>query len=165
MLSCERRRQVVHYLSQQQKVVSLYDLSKQLAAWENDVAVEAVSYDQRMCVYTALRQSHLPKLAAEGIIEYDPDAGTVVLTDAASQLDVYLDVVPHDEIPWSTYYLGLSAIAAALAACIHLGLSPFGLLSPLSYTYFLAFVLLVSALVHTHHERENRIGREGAPPG
>ncbi|MFB6371744.1 MAG: NAD(P)-dependent oxidoreductase, partial [Bradymonadaceae bacterium] len=35
---------------------------------------------------------------------------TVELTDRATELDVYLDVVPSGSIPWAEYYLGLSVI-------------------------------------------------------
>jgi len=39
------------------------DIAEQLAAWENDVEIPEVTYKQRKRVYTALHQSHLPKLA------------------------------------------------------------------------------------------------------
>lgn len=165
MLSCSRRRQVVHYLSQQQRAVQLYDLSKQLAAWENDIPIEEVEYGQRMCTYTALRQSHLPKLDDEGVIEFDPDSGIVELTEAASQLDVYLDVVPHDELPWSTYYLGVGLISAVFLTCKALGLTPFNLLPGIGYAAIVTILLGLSAVAHRHHEHGTRLGTDGEPPG
>jgi hypothetical protein len=164
MLSCRRRRHVVHHLLQKEEEVPLYELSKQIAAWENDIDPDDVTYKQRMRVYTALRQSHLPKLDDVGIVEYDPNAGTTELTDETSQLEVYLDVVPHDEIPWSTYYLGLSAFSAVFVTCAAIGVFPFNLIPDLGFAYLLTALVGVSAIAHKRHYRQNRLGNEGEPP-
>ena len=44
-----------------------------VAAWENDTTVERIGSTERKRVYTALRQSHLDRMADAGIIEYDVD--------------------------------------------------------------------------------------------
>lgn len=62
-LSNRRRRNVITYLKQHDDDARVRDISEQLAAWENDVEIPEVTYKQRKRVYTALHQSHLPKLA------------------------------------------------------------------------------------------------------
>ncbi|MDZ7730506.1 MAG: hypothetical protein U5K37_05745 [Natrialbaceae archaeon] len=124
MLSCRRRRYVLHYLLQREGVTTLRTLVEQIAAWENGVEVEGISYEQRMRVYTALRQSHLPKLDDGGIVSFDRDRGTVELTDEAADLEVYLDLVPGNTIPWSQYYAGLGALSCGLLVGMWVGLVP-----------------------------------------
>jgi len=62
-LSNRRRRNVITYLKQHDDDARVRDIAEQLAAWENDVEIPEVTYKQRKRVYTALHQSHLPKLA------------------------------------------------------------------------------------------------------
>ena len=164
MLSCRRRRYVLHYLKQADGVADLRELVVQIAAWENDVSTTEVTYEQRTRVYTALRQSHLPKLDGSGVISFDADRGTVVLTDAASELEVYLDVVPHDDIPWSKYYLGLGVLCTGFVAGTWIGLLPFSLLPPLAGTALVTALFTISAVVHVRHDNRMRLGTDGVPP-
>lgn len=165
VLSSRRRRYVLHFLFQDEDGQSdLRDLTMQLAAWENDVDRENVTSKQRMRVYTALRQSHLPKMDREGVVEFDTARGTVELTDEARQLEVYLDIVPHNEIPWSEYYLGLSAISLALVGAVWMDAFPFGAVPDLVWAAVIAVLFIASSVVHTHHSREMRLGVEGEPP-
>jgi hypothetical protein len=164
MLCCRRRRHILHYLRQEDREVSLRELSMQLAAWENDVNVDAVTHKQRMRTYTALRQSHLPKLDENGIVEFDSSAGAVELTDDASELEVYLDVVPHDEIPWSTYYLGLGNICAVAVILSWVDLFPFSSVPGLGLAALVTALFVGSAIAHWYHERQNRLGSAGEPP-
>ncbi|WP_049969919.1 DUF7344 domain-containing protein [Haladaptatus cibarius] len=164
VLSCQRRRYVMHYLLQQGSSVSLHELSKQLAAWENDVPVAEVTYKQRIRVYTAIRQSHLPKMHDSGVVAFDANAGTVCLTDDATKLEVYLDIVPHDGIPWSSYYLGLGALSASLVAIAGVGLFPFTLLPDIAWGLIVTTLFVASAIAHKRHDTRNRLGREGKPP-
>ncbi len=164
ILSCSRRRNVVHYLLQRGESVSLHELSKQLAAWENEILPEAVTYEQRMRVYTALRQAHLPKMDDSGVVEFDANGGTIQLTDDATKLEVYLDIVPHDGIPWSSYYLGLSGVSIGLLALTWIGLFPFDKLHGLAWGFVVTLLFLVSAVAHKRHDDRHRLGQEGHPP-
>lgn len=164
MLSCRRRRYILHYLRREDREVTLHELSKQLAAWENDVEFDAVTHKQRMRVYTALRQSHLPKLDENGVVEFDASAGTIALTDDASELEVYLDVVPHDEIPWSTYYLGLGGVCSGAVVLFELGVVPFTVFSGIGIAALVTLLFTVSAVAHRYHEHRNRLGSAGEPP-
>lgn len=165
ILSCRRRRHVVHYLLQQDgESVSLHELSKQLAAWENEIQPEAVTYEQRMRVYTALRQAHLPKMDEGGVVEFDSNGGTIELTDDATKLEVYLDIVPHDGIPWSSYYLGLGGLSAGLLTLAGVGLFPFDLLPGIGWGFLVTILFLASAVAHKRHDERHHLGREGSPP-
>ena len=128
VLSSERRR-VLQYLLDVADRATLRDLSRTLAAWENDARTSEVTGQQRKRVYTALKQFHLPKMDRADVIDYDDDRGTVSLTEAARNLRVYLEVVPEDEIPWSEYYLGLGAVSSAAVAAVWMGAFSLGALS------------------------------------
>ncbi|WP_266077595.1 DUF7344 domain-containing protein [Haladaptatus caseinilyticus] len=43
-------------------------------------------------IETGLHHSHLPRLEGMGVVEYDIDAGTVTLTDAATDLEPFVEL-------------------------------------------------------------------------
>lgn len=114
VLADKRRRYAIHYLKQARGPVTVRELAEQVAAWENDKPGAEITSQERKRVYIALYQSHLPTLDKEGIVEYDADRGTVVLTDAMSAWEVYLEVVPKGNVPWSLYYVGLVVLDSVL---------------------------------------------------
>jgi hypothetical protein len=57
--------------------VSVRQLAKEIVAIEDDVSVEAATGDAYHNVYTALIQTHLPKLDDVAAVEYNPDRKTV----------------------------------------------------------------------------------------
>jgi DNA-binding transcriptional ArsR family regulator len=123
VLSNERRRHVLRHLHENEES-DIRELSQQLAAWENDVPLEAVTYKQRKRVYTSLHQTHLPALADAGVVDYDRDRGTVRLTTRASVLDEYLaaDTDEPTSPPWHSVYLAIAAVGtvATLLAVVDL---------------------------------------------
>ncbi|MFD1589105.1 hypothetical protein ACFR9U_19160 [Halorientalis brevis] len=164
VLSNARRRHVIHYLLQQEDRVTLRDLSEQIAAWENDVEPVDVSSKQRKRVYTALRQSHLPKLDDKEIVHFDADRGTVQPTDRLSDLKVYMEVVPEHEIPWSHYYSGIGVISACVTVLSWTGLVPFSELPGHLLAGLTAGLVLVSGLVHAYETQKSHLGSDGPPP-
>ena len=163
VLSNERRRLVIHYLKQAESTVTLRDLARQIACWENDVTQAELTYKQRKRVYTSLHQSHLPKLQATGIVDYDRDRGTVSLSSQADQLDLYLEIVPQDDIPWSKFYLGLAGVSAFNVVCASADLFPFSLLSGLGHAALITCALGVAAVAHISHNRRMRLGDDELP--
>ena len=109
-LSNGRRRNVITYLEEHGDDARVRDIAEQLAAWENDLEINEVTYKQRKRVYTALHQSHLPKLAESGFIDYEPNRGIVSLTEESRELQVNLEVVAENEILWSEYYMRLAVV-------------------------------------------------------
>lgn len=165
MLSNQRRRHVIHHLKRTGESASLRDLSRQVGAWENGVDPDELTYKQRKRVYTSLHQSHLPKLADAGVVDYNRDRGTVELGDAASELDVYMEVVPEGEIPWSSYYLGLAGLSLATVVVAALEVFPFSVLPDLGYAALVAVAVALSAAVQAYSDRRSRLARWTDPPG
>lgn len=156
-LSNRRRREVLRYLKVNPGETSVRTLSERIAARENGVDLSEVTYRQRKRVYTSLHQTHLPKLADCGFIEYEPHRGRVALTPAAAELDVYLEAVEKHELPWSEYYLGLGAVALATTTAFALGALPAGFVTGTTLAAVVSLVLFLSALVHVVSGRRMRL--------
>lgn len=92
ILKNQRRRRVIRYLKQNGGAASLREVTAEIAATENDVSVEELSYNQRKVVYVSLYQTHIPRLEEADVIEYDHRSGMLTLTDEASSYDVHLAV-------------------------------------------------------------------------
>lgn len=162
-LSSQRRRYTLHYLKQRREPVTVRDLSEQVAAWENGIDRESVTPKLRKRVYTALHQTHLPKMSQLEVIEYDSDRGVVEMTPHVSQLDIYLDIVSTDDLPWSQFYLGLGAVFTALVTVGGLGIPPFDLISGFGYALCIALVVTGVGAYHTFRDRRSRVGGHGEP--
>lgn len=164
VLKNRRRRHALHYLKQKDEPVELSELAEQVAAWENDSTVEGISAAERKRVYTALYQSHLPKLDDAGIVEYNQSRGIVELSEKAEQLDVYLELVSREDIPWSKYYLGLAFLGVAVVSAAWLHLSPFAALPDIFWAAIVVAAFSLSAIVHTFVTQKQQVGSGGTPP-
>jgi len=165
LLSNHRRRYVLHYLRQEGGPVTLSDLSEQIAAWENDTAIEGLSYDQRKRVYTSLQQVHLPRMDDLDVVEFDDREGTVRDGPSAENLDIYLDVVEDRNIPWSWLYLGLAVVDVVVVGSFAAGLPPVAALPELAVPLFVATSFLVTSVVHLYVARsEMQLGGSTKPP-
>ncbi|WP_246989049.1 DUF7344 domain-containing protein [Halorientalis marina] len=163
-LSNRRRRYTLHYLKQTGKPVSIRDLSEQLAAWENAVEREQVKPKERKRLYTALHQTHLPKMDQLGAVEYDSDRSVIALTETIDQFDIYFDLVAADDIHWSQFYLALGGVATAIVATATLGIQPFASLSGFGYALGVAVLFTAVAGYHTFRDRRRVIGSANTPP-
>ena len=159
VLSNARRRFAIKYLNQHatEDRVELRDLAEQIAAWENDIPVEEVTYKQRKRVYTSLYQSHLPKLHELDVVEYDCNRGTIERTETVDELDVYLEVLEGDEIPWSDFAVGVAAVNAAFVLTAAVGVVPFFAGNGFATAAVGAGLFLVVALAHTIYTRRRRL--------
>jgi len=165
ILSNQRRRFALHHLQHNSRQADLGDLSERVAAWENGISVTEVSSTERKRVYTSLQQFHLPKMDEKGVVEFDDRAGEVELTPAADDVEIYLDVVSRQDIPWSQYYLGLAAVTLGLLTAAALDIYPLIFLPDHSLGLFVVTTFLVSALVHTYvYRTEMRLGDGDRPP-
>jgi len=113
ILKNERRREVIRYLRDHEKQVTLSDLAEHIAALENDTDVASITSSQRKRVYVGLYQCHLPKMADMGIVQFNQNRGIVSLGENAPQLYQYFDNHSEDDRDWHRYYLGLSGAGAA----------------------------------------------------
>lgn len=157
VLSNRRRRYVLHYLVEEGET-DLGDLAEHVAAWENGKSVEDLSTGERKRVYSALQQSHLPKMDSTGVVEFDKHRGTIDPSDAVEDLDIYMEVVKGNEIPWSEYYIGLAGVGTALVTAVWFDAHPLTLLPDVAWAAFLTTMFGVSALVHHYHARRMKLG-------
>ena len=164
LLADRRRRYALHYLMQRREAVPLRELAEQVAAWENDKPIDALRSQERKRVYIALYQSHLPSMDREGIVRYDTDRGEVSLDPSFADVDIYLEAVPRDDVPWSVYYLGLALANALLLLLTYHGVTPFDRLPHLAVGAVVLVTFAGSALAQTLLERRMRFGDDGPPP-
>lgn len=163
LLSNHRRRYALHHLKRAEST-ELGELSEQVAAWENEVDVCEIDSRTRKNVYTSLQQHHLPKLDEKGVVTYDERSGEVELSTAAEELDIYLEVVEGNDIPWSQYYLGLSAVSAALLTAVWIDVAPMAV-GDLGWMAFVVAAFTVSSIAHTYESRKHKLGGDGPPEG
>lgn len=112
LLSNARRRLALQYLQEANGPVSIGELATQVAAMENDIPVEEVDSQQRKRTYVSLYQTHVPKLAKAGAVEYDAEEGIVELDGDARMITSYLSPSRPDE-NWPRYYLLVSIVGLA----------------------------------------------------
>ncbi|WP_225741259.1 DUF7344 domain-containing protein [Halorussus halophilus] len=153
VLKNRRRRYALHYLRRAEESVQLSELAEQVAAWENGIAIEAISAAERKRVYTALYQSHLPKLDDAGIVDYNQNRGIVELSEAAEQLDVYLDMNTKPSVEWYNWYLGLAVGGIGLLSAAFLGLPPFSMVGGVLVAALVVVAFAAVAVAHTYHAR------------
>lgn len=162
LLESRRRRWAIRYLNSEGST-EISDLAEQIAAWENGTTVEEVTSKQRRCTYTSLQQTHLPTLDESGVIDFEADRGIVEATDRIEDLDVYLEVVPERNIPWSTYYLGTGVLSCALVGLVAVGGDRFTILPHLALAALIALTLTISAAIHVYRSRSMRLDSGDAP--
>lgn len=164
VLRNRRRRFVIHYLRRTDSRVGLGTLAEHVAAWEDGIDVAAVGADARKNVYTSLQQFHLPKMEDLDLVVFDRRAGEVTLTDAADDIDVYLEVVDRYDAPWSLYYLGVGGTAGLVTLGHGLGVPVLAGMTDVMCGIFTITAVGVLALVHTYCTQAMRLGGEGPPP-
>jgi len=165
VLANQRRRFAVHLLKREEDdSIAIGDMAEQIAAWENGSELTEITGTERKRVYTALQQSHLPKMDDAGVVEFNKDRGVIEPTPALQNVDLYMDVVEGKEIPWSTYYLGLSGVAAALTGAVWLGAWPFVLLPDMAWTVAIVVAFAFSAMAHKYYTAEMKVGEPDDPP-
>ncbi|MCU4718623.1 DUF7344 domain-containing protein [Halapricum hydrolyticum] len=130
ILSNQRRRYALHYLSEHPEGEKLQELARRLAAWENEISVEKVSKKQQKRVYVSLYQTHIPKLEAEGVVDYDSESGLITLTSHADDVTTYLQDDEDRSDQWHRYYLALVVAGTAVFTATALELPVFAALTP-----------------------------------
>jgi hypothetical protein len=71
-----RRRAVINILLSENRTVPLSDLARQIAEVSSELEGTDPN-DMYKSVYVSLQQNHLPKLDAQGAVEYDAETGAV----------------------------------------------------------------------------------------
>lgn len=164
ILANRRRRYVLHILKQSNSKTDIGTVAEQVAAWENNTTVQQITGAERKRVYTALLQSHLPKMDRIGIVEFDKNRGTIKPLAPLEDVEVFMEVVRGREIPWSEYYLGLSAVNVALLVAVWTDMFVFADLSGFALAGTVVAIYLLSSVAHYYYSRRTRLGRSGLPP-
>jgi hypothetical protein len=164
ILSNTRRRYVIHHLQYTQESVELGPLAERVAAWEYDTDPQRVSSQQRKAVYTALQQRHLPRMDEAGLLGFDPRAGTVTPREELDMLDIYTEVVPEGDFPWSQYYLGLSIITTSLLVAVWAGVPYLSALPGIAWGVFCVIAFMMSAIAHVVLTQDMKLGIHEQPP-
>lgn len=96
-LASPRRRAALAYLRETEGSVALTELATEIAHRERETGEPALRHEQWNDVTAALAHVHLPKLADEGLVEYDEAAETVVLGDLAEPALTQLDAMDPEK--------------------------------------------------------------------
>jgi len=91
LLAPERRWLALTVLVERSSRIDLADLAADVAERESDATVREVRI--------ALHHAHLPKLAAAGVVDYDPTTNTVVPTAGDSEIAAGLATAVRDASP------------------------------------------------------------------
>lgn len=164
VLSNRRRRFVIHYLQRNGPRAALGTIAEHVAAWENGIDVDAVGSAARKNAYTSLQQFHLPKMEKLNLVVFDQRDGEVELTEAAADVDLYLEVVEGHDVPWSLYYVGVGTLAGGAILGHALNLPLLVGVSDLDLAMFTIIAIGTMALIHTYYARGMRLGADGPPP-
>jgi hypothetical protein len=108
-----RRRELISFLGRHDDgYATIQDLSEHIARLES--GEDPPPRNVRQSVYVSLHQTHLPKLEALGIVDYDTESKDVRLRDRASQVEEYMRPANGNE-QWPELYVGLGALGALLS--------------------------------------------------
>jgi len=121
LLSNPRRREtVLTLLEAQDAELSLRELSERVATRETGSAPAPRTH--RASVYNALHQTHLPKLHALDIVDYDPNRKLVRPQPMVRSLSRYVDTVACFGLSWDEYYrlLGIVSLCTVVAVLAEL---------------------------------------------
>jgi len=142
VLRNNRRRKVLRQLQQHVGTLTVRELSEAIAAAETGQSPPPRNI--RDSVYNSLNQTHLPKLDALGILDYDQDRKTVAVQSGVREVSLYMEVVTPYGITWAEYYqlLLLTALLAIIAT--EIGAPLFSAISPLLMCSLFLVVLCVS---------------------
>lgn len=93
LLGNERRRRTIRYLLENEvETVEVDTLAAALAGEADD---EPASGGDRQRVATSLAHTHLPKLEAAGVLDYDRDRNRVAATPLVAVFQPYLESMPR----------------------------------------------------------------------
>jgi hypothetical protein len=147
ILSSPRRRYVLYYLRTTDEPVQLTDLAEQVAAWEHDTVPEEITEQERKRVYVSLYQTHVPRLAEVGIIEYDKDSGYISLAEDTGSVDEYLSS-PAETLPWQRIYLTVAVLGTVLLGVTVLDVVFFAAIPEVVAAFFVVAAFIITAISH-----------------
>lgn len=97
LLASERRRYVLYYLLGFDTVVSVDEITEQVAVWEKETPPDDVPADFYERVHVSIVHQHLPKLVDEDAVDYDEGTNLVTMADGMDLLTVELYLAAERE--------------------------------------------------------------------
>lgn len=143
LLRNSRRRRVLKQLQERVGVVTVRALAEVIAELETGESPPPRRI--RDSVYNSLHQTHLPKLDAYGVVDYDKDRKTVALRREVRQVDLYMEVVTKYGITWAEYYQRLLLLALLVILAAQLDVFAVGMLPTAIWASVFLVVLAVSS--------------------
>lgn len=143
-LGSHRSRYALQICLQSQGAITVSNLASQVAAWEYEKPLSAVTQTEHKRVYTSLQQHHLSKLERADLVEIDDKS--IDCTDKARNLNLHIELVADSDISWSLYYLGISVISGGLVGLQAMSILP-DQISPPVLTAGIILVFFCSAAV------------------
>jgi hypothetical protein len=99
----QHRRIVLAVLAEEKRSLTLNDLTQAILKYNHQTPITEASEDVIAEIRLSLHHIHLPKLASEGLIDYDPDRQLVEPTEQFEQVlptvSTILDADPTLEAP------------------------------------------------------------------
>jgi len=149
ILRNQRRRLVLYYLTHSPNdSASIGQLAEQLAAWENQIPLSAVTSRERKRTYNTLQQHHLPKMDEQGLVEFDRARGHIRLTANDRQLRLLLGITPRMNPTRITGILVIGTLFWLVLSINWFGVHVLHVLSPGYITPLLGASFVVLLLAH-----------------
>ena len=164
LLSNRRRRFVLHALKRMEEPVELAELSTYVAAWEMEIEPEEIDSEDRRSVHVTLKRTHLPKMDEKNVIQFNKSEKTVQSTDKLDDIEIHIEALQGNEIPWSLYYLGLAVVCGLLLIAVVTEAPIFTAFEPIHVGAFTGIIFGLSAVAHRLVERHSRLGVTQKPP-
>ncbi|QFU84757.1 DUF7344 domain-containing protein [Natronorubrum aibiense] len=93
-LCCDQHRRIVlAIIIKEQRPLSLNDLSKSIVRHNHHLTITEVPAEEVTQIYLSLYHIHIPKLVANGVLEYDRERQLVQPTERLEQLEPYLATI------------------------------------------------------------------------
>jgi len=157
VLRNDRRRMVIELLGDADEPVTARELSEAIAARET--GEDPPPRDVRQSVYISLQQTHLPKLAELGIVEYDEQTKEVRPAENAPAVGVYMEVVPKYGLSYAEFCAALGVLGVLLVAAAELGVPVVRAASASAWAVAVFGVLVASAAYRAYSRRSTLVHR------
>lgn len=89
----KHRRVVLALLAEQQRTLTMDDLTKAIVKHNHHTPLTAVSGETVTRIKTSLYHAHIPKLEAVGLVEYDSERQLVEPTEQFDRIEPHLSAI------------------------------------------------------------------------
>jgi hypothetical protein len=161
LLSNDRRRAALDHLAATRGPVGVSALSTAVA--EAETGESPPPRAVRESVYTALHQTHLPRLDACGVVHYDRARSEVWLLGGSRSVGRYAGAVTRFGVSWAGLYRSLGVVALTLVVAALAGLPVVSAVDPLLWASGALAVFAVATASQLWADRW-RIVRTVRPP-